>query len=186
MRRVLVLLITPIALAQQPSPSPFLTVPAVSDSLQFGEQLPEFEAKDTAGRTWTLKDLRGKLTLIYVWHTSMARAADAHDDPWRQAMIRFGLPELPELERFYKNLRASKKVQVLTFCRDYDYTHASDYMNEKGYTFPVIADWLLIRKLFPNVADVPYALVDPEGRLSHNLRAWSLGRVLLELERAQL
>jgi hypothetical protein len=60
-----------VAFAQQASspatkpPSAFLAIPpAVSDSLHFGTQLPEFEAKDIDGRTWRLDDLRGKFTLI--------------------------------------------------------------------------------------------------------------------------
>ena len=36
--------------------------------------------------------------------------------------------------------RTTKNIQVLTFCVDYDYMHAHDYMNQEKYTFPVIAD----------------------------------------------
>jgi hypothetical protein len=51
--------------------------PAMSDLLQFGAQLPDFEAKDIAGRTWRLEDLRGKYTLVYIWGTFEARAVHA-------------------------------------------------------------------------------------------------------------
>ena len=44
---------------------------------------------------------------------------------------------------------------MLTFCSDYDYTHASEYMKEKKYSFPVIADWALIKKVLLGGADQP-------------------------------
>jgi hypothetical protein len=173
--------------AQQTSPpttdtgSPFLSIPPVSEGLHFNSQLPPFEARDIAGRTWRLDDLRGKWTLIYIWHTFEARAVDAHDARLRE-VIR-GLSDLPEVQRFHSEARHANNIQVLTFCRDYDYTHASEYMNEKKYSFPVIADWGLIQKLFPK-AGPPYLVVDREARLSEPVRSWSLGRVLYEIERA--
>src|ERR1700739_4068380 len=98
----LISLIVPVALAQQPSApardtqSPFLSIPPVSsDSLRFGAQLAQFEAKDITERTWRLEYLRGKLTLIYIWDSFMARATDAHDPHARESTP--GLPDLPEL-----------------------------------------------------------------------------------------
>ena len=46
------------------SESPFLSIPEKSAGIRFDAQLPSFEAKDIAGRTWRLEDLRGKFTLI--------------------------------------------------------------------------------------------------------------------------
>jgi len=49
----------------------------------------------------------------------------------------------------------------------------------------VIADWALVKKLFPKAAgNPPYWVVDRDARLSSPVRAWSLGRVLYEIERA--
>jgi hypothetical protein len=163
--------------------SPFLSIPPVSEGLRFEAQLPPFEAKDIAGRTWRLEDLRGKLTLIYIWYTFEARGVDAHEASVREVI--HGLSDLPEVQRFYNEVRHTKNIQVLTFCRDYDYTHASEYMKEKKYFFPVIADWMLIKKLFPNAGgSPPYWVVDPEGRLSDPLHSWSFGRALYEIELA--
>jgi hypothetical protein len=179
----LTFLILPVALAQQPlsvatdNQSPFLSIPAVSDALRFGAQLPEFEAKDISGRTWRSEDLRGKFTLIYIWHTFWARDVDAHQRAARRFL------DLPELQRFYDKVRDTKNIEVLAFCKDYDYTHAPEYMKQKQYTFPVIADWVLIKRLFPE-AGPPYWLVNPEGRLSYPLRSWSFGGLLYEVERA--
>ena len=176
-----------VLLAQQASTpagesgSPFLPVSPVREDLRFEAQLPAFEAKDIAGRTWRLDDLRGKFTLIYIWHTFEARMVDSHDPRVREMVP--GLSNLPEVQRFFDKVKGSKKLQVLTFCRDYDYTHAPAYMKEKGYSFPVIADWTLTQKLFGKAAgSTPDLVVDPEGRLSNPIRSWSLGRVLYEIE----
>src|SRR5947209_8571120 len=148
------------------------------NELRFGAQLPDFEAKDTAGRTWTLADLRGKWTVIYVWGTSIARAVDAHDPHFREVIP--GLPDLPEVQRFHDKVRDVANLQVLAFCRDYDYTHARDYIKERKYTFPVIADWVLLRKLVPDAGEPSYWVVNPEGRLSAPFRRWSFGKVLMQ------
>ena len=74
--------------------SPFAPVPpAASDSLRFNARLPEFEAQDINGRTWRSSDLRGKLTVIYIWHTFDARRTDSASPRARQSI--HGLPELP-------------------------------------------------------------------------------------------
>jgi peroxiredoxin len=175
------LLIASVALAQQPSP--FVSVPAeVPDTLRFEAPFPEFEAKDIAGRTWRSEDLRGKLTLIYVWGTFEARGTDRLDRHALENLRGLGLPNLAQLQSFYDQARTGKRIQVLTFCTDHDYTHAPDYMKQKQYTFPVIADRVLIDKLFPNGRSRQW-LVNPEGRLSNPLGSWSFGHLLLELER---
>jgi hypothetical protein len=154
------------------SQSPFSSVPPLQvDTLRFAEQIPDFEARDIAGRTWRRADLAGKFTVIYIWHTFGA------DIPRYSA--------LPEIQRFYDKVKGAKNLQVLTFCSDYDYTHAPQYMQRKGYTFPVIAEWTLLRKLFPNDR-IPgrFGVINPEERLSYPTRTWSFGRLLIEVERA--
>jgi hypothetical protein len=201
----LLLFAAAVAEAQQvstPAPnvqSPFLSVPpAVSDEFRFASEFPEFEAKDISSRTWRSEDLRGKFTLIYIWNTFEARTMDQFDPHSRYPDA--GLPDLPQLERFYEKSGTAKNIQVLTFCVDYDYMRAHDYMKEKKYTFPVIADWALANKLFP--ADTcrqgcSYGLpsptggkalasrqwvINPEGRLSYPFHAWSFGHLLFALE----
>jgi hypothetical protein len=188
--RALLVLTVPVVLAQQSSPpatdtqSPFLSIPpADSGGLRFGAQLPEFEAKDISGRTWQFEDLHGKLTLIYIWNTFQARATDRLDPHARETFP--GLPDLPELQRFFDTVRNAKNIQVLTFCTDHDYMHAHEYVKQQRYTFPVIADWVLINKLFPGAGgQPPYWLINPEGRLSYPFRSWSFGRLLFEVEKA--
>ena len=178
--------------------SPFLTVPpAESDELRFAAQVPDFEAQDIHGRTWRTGDLAGKFTVLYLWSTFSARATDRQDPHGRRS-----IPRLVEIQQFYDKVKNGSKIQVLTFCQDYDYTHAPAYMKEKNYTFPVIADWTLIGKLFPKDTclqgcsswapsptgqGTPLAsaqwVVNPEGRLSSPFHNWSLGHLLMEVEK---
>ncbi|MBC7924401.1 MAG: TlpA family protein disulfide reductase [Bryobacteraceae bacterium] len=181
---------------QSPRPassiSPFIAVPRppADQKLEFGPVLPEFEAKDVGGRTWTNESLRGKITVLYLWHT-----------------FQFGVPgpvsrDLPQLQRFYEKVKDTNSVQVLAFCTDYDYTHAKEFMAKNNFTFPVIADWTLPAKFFPKddcrwgcSAGVPTAtghsipiasrqwLVNAEGRLANPALSWDLDRLLLEVER---
>ena len=175
--------------------SPFLPVaPVVPDTLRFEAQIPDFEAKDIAGRTWRSADLRGRLTVIDIWSTF----GGVHNE------------EHPELQRFYEKIKNSQSIQILTFCTDYDYTHAPVYMKQRSYTFPVIADWELTRKLFGTDGNLAMVLqwpgwqsagrqpqaqscalhfpeqwvINAEGRLSARFCWWTLGRILLEVERA--
>jgi hypothetical protein len=164
------------ALAQQ---GPFSDVPAAtSDALQFGAPLPDFEVKDIRGRTWRLADLKGKYTLVHLWGTPAARAKDKVPAP--VGVFRM-LPDLAEIQRIHDEVKAAGGVQVLTFCIDYDYTHAPEYMKGRPYDFPVIADFQVARKLFAGTGW--YLVVDPEGRLSQPFRSWSFGRVALEVQR---
>jgi hypothetical protein len=166
---------------QETGAGPFDAVAPVSEGLRFEAQVPSFEAKDTTGRMWRSEDLRGKITLVYVWNTFEARDVDAHA---RVREVVGGISNLPEVQRFYEKTRGAKNIQTLTFCRDYDYTHAAEYMKERKYSFPVIADWVLVKKLFANAAGIPsYWVVDREGRLSNPIRSWSLGRVMYEIEK---
>jgi peroxiredoxin len=169
----------------------FVSVPpaAIDHELRFGAVLPQFQTKDIAGRSWRSEDLRGKLTVLYLFHTLQSDAPPVKRD-------------LLLLQRFYEKVKNSEFLQVLTFSSDYDYTHAPEFMARHRYTFPVIADWALLAKLFPKddcrrpcTARVPTAsgqsfsiatahwVVDPAGRLSYPARSWSLDRLLLEVER---
>ncbi len=189
-RQIILVGLWAVACANGQDASPFLPVPpAPTDQLRFAAPFPAFEAKDISGRTWRTEDLRGRFTLIYIWNTFQAVAPPA-------------LQDLPELQRFYSKVKGAANVQVLTFCTDYDYTHAPEYMKRNQFTFPVIADWTLIRKLFPmdncqqgcrlgipsptplpGGLAAPHWVVNPEGQLSSPLHVWALGRLLFEVEK---
>ena len=192
--RVCLLLAVPAVLAAQapaePAGSPFLSVPSVaSDALRFRGDLPEFEANDVSGRTWRKEDLLGKFTVVFIWSTAGARNRDLNP---RERAFFHAWPDLRDIQGFYDRVRNTPRIEVLTFCSDYDYTHARDYLQHTPYTFPVIADWLLLRKLvgrgeptggrlgLPSLIVV----VDPRGKVSDPFRSWSFGRILYEVEAA--
>ena len=158
----------------------FTPVPEKVEALRFDVELPAFEAKDVLGRTWRSSDLRGKYTLVFLWHTFAARHADGADSRIREMLRLRGMPDLREVEQVYQEARKSRDIQVLTFCTDYDYTHASDYMKERQYSFPVIADWELARKLFDGAK---YVVVDPAGQVSQAASSWSFSRLLWETQK---
>jgi hypothetical protein len=158
--------------------------PAAVDSLRFDRDLPNIDIHDIQGRVWRPEDFRGKFTLVYVWHTFEARAVDAHSGRGHDQLLREeGLPDLREVQRFCDRAKATGKLQVLTLCCDYDYTHAPEYMREAGFSFPVVADWKVIDKLLgTDVRYSRYSVISPDGKLSAPFQSWTLGRVLFELE----
>ena len=179
------------AVAPANDPPLFVSVPpaAIDHELRFGAVFPQFEAKDIAGRMWRSLDLRGKFTVLYLFHMLQSDVPGLKRD-------------LLQLHRFSEKFKNSESIQVLTFSSDYDYTHAPEFVARNKYAFPVIADWALLAKLFPKddcrqpcTARVPTAsglsisiataqwVVDPAGRLSYPTRSWSLDRLLLEVER---
>jgi hypothetical protein len=186
--KFLLVLALGVAQAQEPSRPPdavtFAAIPpAADDSLRFDRDLPDIEVKDVQGRVWRPQDFRGKYTLVYLWHTFEARAVDTHNRRDQQLMRELGFPDLREVQRFHDKAKDTGKLQVLTFCRDYDYTHAPEYMRQAGFEFPVVADWKLIDSfLGPDGRSFRYAVIGPEGKLSAPFRSWTLGRVLFELE----
>jgi thiol-disulfide isomerase/thioredoxin len=159
-------------MAQQrtrPVESPFQSVaPAISDTLAFRASLADFEAKDVSGRTWRVKNFQGKLTVVVIWSTWCL--------PCRQ--------EQPELQQFYEQTKSSKNIQVVTFSLDKDPAVTWAYMDQKGYTFPVIVDPKLAQSLFPMDGGIPATwVIDRQGRRCEPFRAWKLGRILIEVER---
>jgi len=188
--RILLLLALPIAAAQQSSP--FAGIPSVPDGeLRFTGHVPAFDAKDIEGKTWRSQDLRGKFTLLYIWSTQEARTQD-HLSPRAANLVHF--VDLAGLQRFYDKVKNGGKIQVLTFCRDYesgDAEHAQDYMRQARYTFPVITDYVSVAHVrlgiedqFPREWSSGAWLVNPSGQLAYRVRGWTFGRLLFEAERA--
>ncbi len=136
--------------ADPPSEAAESRRPSRSKRLRFERPLPEFKLKDLEGRTWTLSDLKGKVTLINVWATWCA--------PCRV--------ELPYVQRLHKALENVPGLQVLTLNLDEDPSLVPGYMQAGGYAFPVIRSFELAEKIHP-VSEVPQNwLVDPRGRRS--------------------
>jgi len=165
---VLFLLIAILIASALPAQSPFETIPAaLSDTLAFRTPLNDFEAGDLAGKTWGLADLRGRVTVVSIWSTWCL--------PCRK--------EAPAIQALSEAARANDKIQVLTFSLDRDPEAVRSYIEERGYTFPVIVDPELAGRLFP-AGGIPNSwVIDRQGRRSDAFRAWTFGRIVLEAEK---
>jgi thiol-disulfide isomerase/thioredoxin len=141
--------------------------PAVSDTLAFRNSVPDFEVRDLSGRTWSSRDLPGKLTVVQIWGTFCI--------PCRQ--------EHPALQEFFNKARSMKNVQVLTVSVDDDRGPVQSYMKEKGFTFPVIMERELDVRLFPEGGLPESWVIGPSGRRADRFQSWTFGRVLLEVEK---
>lgn len=84
--------------------------------------IPAFELTDLSGKTWQLKELKGKTVLIDVWATWCV--------PCQM--------ELSNLEKFYEQVRGRNDIQILTFASDSDPGLLGPFAKDKGYTFPVL------------------------------------------------
>ena len=171
-RSVFLFVMVSVIFAQQAitrGESPFQVVPpapTASDTLGSSSTVPNFETRDLSGRTWRSADLRGKVTVVQFWATWCL--------PCRQ--------EHPALQDFSNEARSMNNVQVLTVSLDDDPSRVLSYMKEKGYTFPVVLDRDLELRLFPSEGGLPKSwVIGPDGRRSDSFRAWTLGRILMEV-----
>ncbi len=115
---------------------------------QFVAPLPEFSAEDLAGRTWSLRDLQGKGTLVSFWATWCGPCRAEH----------------LTIEKLFQSLKAGGTMQVLTISVDGDPAAVNRYLSENGYHFPVIHGPELADKLFPYAGLPTNILVNAAGR----------------------
>lgn len=109
--------------------------------------IPTFELSDLSGKTWRLKELKGRTVLISVWATWCGPCE----------------AELPHLEKFYEKFKDRSDIQVLTFDIDEDLGLVAPYLKEKGYTFPVLPAYSDVVTLLDGFAIPQNWLVDPHG-----------------------
>jgi len=84
--------------------------------------LQGFEGVDLAGKRWTVRDFKGKTTLVNVWASWCA--------PCRA--------ELPAVQRLFDQLKDRTDVQVVTVNTDDNPAMAAPVLKDLHYTFPVI------------------------------------------------
>jgi thiol-disulfide isomerase/thioredoxin len=97
------------------------------------EAFPDFELTDLAGRTWTREDLAGKTVLVNVWAT------------WCQPCRK----ELPLIDELGERLAGDSDRTVVTLNADASIGLIQPFMDEHGYSFPV----LLAADFFQNEFD---------------------------------
>jgi peroxiredoxin len=89
-------------------------------------QLADFTLSDLQGKTWNLKDLRGKVVLVNFWATWCT--------PCRK--------EMPDLEALYSRFKDRNKEQglVVLAISDEDAATVSPFIAERNITYPVLLD----------------------------------------------
>lgn len=136
-------------------------VNAAVDAPEFRAAISKLEAEDRArrdanftlqdlqGKSWTLKDLRGKVVLVNFWATWCP--------PCRK--------EMPDLEALSK--RFKDQGLVILAISDEDVAKVKPFIAEKSFTYPILLDpGRNVNKLF-GVEGIPKTFIyDREGRLA--------------------
>jgi thiol-disulfide isomerase/thioredoxin len=112
------------------------------------QELPEFALADMAGKTWSLKDLAGRATLINAWATWCGPCK----------------AELPHIERLYQMTKERKDIQVVTFNMDENAGLVQPFLKEHQYKFPVLlANSFLTAMQVERIGIPQNWIVDPKG-----------------------
>jgi thiol-disulfide isomerase/thioredoxin len=111
------------------------------------KEIPSFDISDLSGKTWRLKELGGKTLLINLWATWCGPCN----------------AELPSLEKFYEKVKDRPDIQVLTFNLDEDLGLVAPYLQDKGYTFPVLPAYSVVVSLLDGYAIPQNWIVDQKG-----------------------
>ena len=112
------------------------------------QQLPDFTLTDMAGKTWRLKDLSGRTTLINVWATWCGPC---------QA-------ELPHIEKLHQMTKERKDIQVVTFNLDENSGLVQPFLKEHQYKFPVLLAHSFLNAMLDRIGIPQNWIVDPKGR----------------------
>jgi hypothetical protein len=111
--------------------------------------IEEFEAKDLSGKTWSLADLKGKVTLVVLWRTAC---------PCNNV--------LDGMQKLHERWKDRMDRAVLTISQDEGSAIAESFMKEKEYSFPVICSVGVSEKFVPGGGYPQAFLIDPVGRRS--------------------
>ena len=116
-----------------------------------GEAAPDFSLPDRSGRSYSLANFRGRPLLIDFWATWCG--------PCRKTM-----PEVQRLHRKY-----GRQLQVVGINIEGNSPEVLGYLDEGGYTFPVLFDsgnWDSIVVMNYGVSSIPRTfLIDRDGRV---------------------
>jgi thiol-disulfide isomerase/thioredoxin len=111
------------------------------------QKLPEFALADTAGKSWQLKDLAGRTTLITVGATwcSPCRA------------------KLPHVEKLYQTIKDRTDIQVVTFDVDDNPGLVQPFLSKHRYEFPVLLAYNFLNSMLDRAGIPQNWIVDPKG-----------------------
>jgi peroxiredoxin len=89
-----------------------------------GLRAPDFSIKDVGGNTWRLSDMMGSVVLINFWASWC--------EPCRE--------ELPSIQKMYESMKGEPGFRFASILYRDDPTRAYAYMQQNGYTFPLLVD----------------------------------------------
>jgi thiol-disulfide isomerase/thioredoxin len=128
-----------------------------ADRIAEPEPLPAFEHAWMNGGRFSSESLKGKVAVINFWGV------------WCGPCVR----EAPEIQKFAEKFRNHPEVVFITVANDVNLDTTRDFMEERGYDFPVIFDEGLVRMAGINA--FPTTLfVDREGRITFSYKGASL------------
>jgi len=124
--------------------------------LEEAKAFTDFALETLDGDTVSSADLDGKALVINFWGT------------WCGPCV----IEMPEIQAFYDQYRDDPAVAVLTIANDPDPDVVRRFMEEKGFSFPVLLDDGYVRDV--NVRAFPTTwFVDPDGKIWFEKMGWS-------------
>lgn len=106
----------------EPEPSQAGVAGRPSAWTEMKKPLTALNALDTNGKTWTINDLKGKVSLISVWATWCA--------PCRA--------ELPAVQKLFEQVKDRSDIQVVTISTDENHNLVDPFVKQGHYLFPVI------------------------------------------------
>jgi thiol-disulfide isomerase/thioredoxin len=121
-----------------------------------GNPAPEFTLKDADGKDVSLKDLRGKVTVLTFWASWCGYCKKA----------------LPDIQKLHEEF-AGKPVAIYGVnCREKDGTNkaAKDILTQGKYTFPVLFNGDGASTLYDVQGYPTLYVVGPDGKIVHKIR----------------
>jgi thiol-disulfide isomerase/thioredoxin len=116
---------------------------------QLDKPLPDFQISDAEGKSWSLADLKGKVTLVNLWATWCGPCRD----------------ELPYLQKLFNKVRERKDLVIITLNTDDNPGLILPFLTENKYTFPVLPAGGYVGKLVPELSIPRNWIVGADGVL---------------------
>ncbi|MDR3702588.1 MAG: TlpA disulfide reductase family protein [Candidatus Sulfopaludibacter sp.] len=110
-------------------------------------KLPPLQIADLMGRTWTNRDFQEKTTIVYLWSSLCSPC-------W---------PALNAVQILADEVKGRPDVQVVTLSVDQDRDKLVVFMQQKGYTFPVLASKPYVQTVLPQYLVGQFWIVDGSG-----------------------
>jgi len=113
------------------------------------EALPAFALSDLQGKTWTLTQLQGKTVLANIWATWCGPCRLEH----------------PYIQKLHERLKDRDDITVVTLNVDFSPGMITPYLEENGYTFPVLMAMDYVEEVVGSLAIPRNWLLQGDGTL---------------------